>query len=239
MPAPALASLPSGYRALIFGAGGGIGSALLVHLQNDARCGDVIGLSRRSDPAIELREEASLAHAAQMLRPQAPFHLMIDATGILVDDGMPPEKCLSDITPEALHAQFAVNAIGPALLLKHFHALLPREGKAIFASLSAKVGSIGDNRLGGWYGYRASKAALNMLLKSAAIEIARKRPQAVIVGLHPGTVDTALSQPFSGNVKHEIFSATHAAAQLLSVLDSADASQTGALLHYDGTRLPY
>ncbi len=164
--------------------------------------------------------------------------LVIVATGVLQPDGRPPEKSWRDLDPASLARIFALNASGPALVAKHFLPLLPREGRAVFAALSARVGSIGDNRLGGWYGYRASKAALNMLLRTLAIELARKRPDAVCVGLHPGTVDTALSRPFQRNVPTDkLFTPADSARSLLRVLDKLDPEDSGGCFAWDGQRI--
>lgn len=219
--------------AIIFGAGGGIGSALADELRTR---GQVIALSRYSDPAINLLDENSLRDAAQRLAKAgvAP-NLVIVATGILHRNGKGPEKSLRELDPEWMTENYLLNAVGPALIAKHFLPLMPRVGRICFAILSARVGSISDNRLGGWYSYRGSKAALNMLIRNIAIEWQRKNPQAVIVGLHPGTVETRLSEPFKGNPAHERFTPSQAAAQLLAVLEMLDPAQSGQLFGYDGT----
>ena len=221
----------------MFGAGGGIGRAFQRALEAEPTCGEVIGLSRSSEPHFDLLDEGSVERAAAAVTVGGPVHLMIDATGILHDAAMQPEKSISAVEPETIARAFAVNATGPLLLLKHFHRLLPREGRSVFATLSARVGSIGDNRLGGWYGYRASKAALDMVLRTAAIEIARKWPDAVCLALHPGTVRTKLSDPFSGD--RERFEPEQAAAMLLNVIDEADSARTGSFLAYDGSEIPW
>ena len=162
--------------AVVFGAGGGIGRALLARLQADPRFQHVIGFSRSSDPPIDLLDEATLADAARHAAETGRLRLVIDATGFLHDAEQRPEKSWRELDAGRLARAFALNAIGPALLMKHVLPRLPREGRAVFATLSARVGSIGDNRLGGWYGYRASKAALNQLLRTAAIELKRTHP---------------------------------------------------------------
>jgi NAD(P)-dependent dehydrogenase (short-subunit alcohol dehydrogenase family) len=233
-----LNSLPDGYRALVFGAGGAIGGALVEALRADPRCAAVLALSRRSDPPLDLGDETSIAAAATHLRGQAPFHLMLCATGVLQVDGRPPEKRLAELDGAVLARILAVNAIGPALLLKHFHDLLPTRERAFFALLSARVGSIGDNRKGGWYGYRASKAALNMLLKTAAIEVARRRPLAVLAALHPGTVRSPLSAPIIGDADAQ--APAEAARRLLAVLDALpDEGASGRFLAWDGADVPW
>lgn len=234
-----LDSLPDPYRAILFGATGGMGSAFSEALQQDPRCETLITFSRSSDPRLDLTDENTIETCAQSIKEEGPFHLMIDATGILAEGEMQPEKALKDIAADNMLHNYHINAIGPALLLKHFHRLLPREGKAVFASLSAKVGSIGDNQIGGWYAYRAAKAALNMTVKNAAIEIGRKYKEACIIGLHPGTVDTGLSKPFSGMVNHEIFSPEKAVGLMLEAINMVDASQSGRQIAYDGEVLPY
>ena len=230
------ASLPDGYRALVIGASGAIGAAMLQHLGADGRCGLAQGLHRQSRPAINFDDEASIALAAAALAPQGPFHLIVNAVGLLHRDGVMPEKKLGDLSYAQLEATFRANTFGPALVLRHFSPLLDRQ-RAVLALLSAKVGSIGDNRLGGWYGYRASKAALNMLVKTAAIELRRTQPQAVLVALHPGTVASGLSRPFKGD---QIGRAPDlAAAQMLQVLERLGPADSGSFVAYDGQRLPW
>ena len=216
-------------------------------LAADPRYERVHALSRRpvasADPrivagTIDITEEASIAAAVAMIAP-GTLALTLVASGLLHDPTMQPEKSLRAVDPDKLARSFAVNAIGPALVAKHVAALLPRTERSVFAALSARVGSIGDNRLGGWYAYRASKAALNMLVKTTAVEWARHRPQAICVGLHPGTVDSGLSRPFQGNVSAEaLFSPTDAAANLLAVLDALTAAQSGGCYAWDGTQVP-
>jgi NAD(P)-dependent dehydrogenase (short-subunit alcohol dehydrogenase family) len=219
-------------RALVIGDTGGIGAALAAALA--ARGAAVTGLSRRRD-GLDLTDEATIARAAAGLA--GPFELILDATGALEIDGRGPEKALAQIDPAAMAAQFAVNAIGPALLLKHLHPLLPREGRAVFASLSARVGSIGDNRLGGWISYRAAKAAQNQILRTAAVEIARKRPGAIVVALHPGTVATPLTARYAGG--HPTVAPEAAAAHLLAVLDRLTPADTGGFFAWDGSPIPW
>lgn len=231
-----MASLPVGYRALVVGARGGIGAALAAALQADPRCGSVVGLHRGSTPPLDLTDAPGIAAAAAALAAQGRLHLVVNAAGLLHGPGFLPEKKLGDLDQAQLLATFQANTIGPALLLRHLSPLLDRR-RAVLAMLSAKVGSIGDNRLGGWYGYRASKAALNMLLATAAIELRRSQPQTVVVALHPGTVDTPLSAPFRGA---EIGRPpTLAAAQLLAVLDGLAPADSGAFVSWDGQRLPW
>jgi len=164
--------------------------------------------------------------------------LVFDATGFLHGDGMEPEKSWRELDPAHLAHAFAINAIGPALLMKHFLPLLPRERRAVFATLSARVGSIGDNRLGGWYAYRASKAALNQLVRTAAVELRRGRPQAICVALHPGTVDTGLSAPFAKSGL-QVQAPAEAAARLLAVIERLGPGDSGEFLPHRGAPVPW
>lgn len=234
---------PANALAVVIGATGGIGAALLAQLQADTRFAHVIGLSRSTSPALDLLTEPSLAqavaHVAQTASAnQLELRLVINATGILHGAGHQPEKSWSQLDPVQMAQVFAINAIGPALLMKHFLPLLPRQGKAVFATLSAKVGSIGDNRLGGWYTYRASKAALNQLVHTAAIELARRCPAAVCVALHPGTVHSALSAPFA-KTGLDVRTPPESAQRLLAVLDGLQASDSGGFFNHDGSALPW
>ena len=229
-------SLPDGYRALVIGARGAIGSAFVQQLQADPRCARLTALHRASVPAVDYAQGSSIADAAAALYGDGPFHLVLVATGMLHGPGLAPEKRLADLDAAALGTLFLTNTIGPALVLRHFAPLLDRQ-RSLLGVLSAKVGSIGDNRLGGWYGYRASKAALNMLLKTAAIELRRTHPGAVLAALHPGTVRSALSRPFRGDeIGRE---PAQAAAELLAVLDGLQAEDSGAFVAYSGERLPW
>ena len=223
-------------RVAVIGASGGIGAALVNALR--ARGCEVYPLQRSATLAeqfINIEDEASIAAAAQRLSASGPFDLIIVATGLLQGAGVTPEKRWSELSAEALAKSFAVNAAGPVLVAKHFLPLLPRKGRAGFAALSARVGSIGDNALGGWYSYRASKAALNMLIKTLSIELVRQRPEAFCAALHPGTVDTGLSQPFQRGVAAEnLFTPDFAAQRLLDVLDGLGPSDSGRCFAWDG-----
>jgi NAD(P)-dependent dehydrogenase (short-subunit alcohol dehydrogenase family) len=207
--AEVLKSLGTSYRALVLGASGALGSAFVQALQADTACAQVVGLSRNSQPAFRLEDEASMVAAAAALvaEAQGPFHLIIDATGALTIDGQGPEKHMGALNAVQLARAFEVNTIGPALLLKHFVPLLATEQR-----------SISDNRKGGWYGYRAAKAALNMVLQTAAIEAARKRPQLVVAAMQPGTVASSLSAPFVP--AKDCLTPAQSAAGLLSALDA-------------------
>ncbi len=234
-----LTSFPTDGLAVVLGATGGLGQAFMAHLDDNPAFAAVQGYGRSSDPPLDLREEESIAAVADRIKDSgAAPRLIIDATGFLHGDGFAPERSWREITPEHMAHAFAVNAFGPALLMKHLLPLLPREGKAVFATLSAKVGSIGDNQIGGWYSYRASKAALNQFLRCAAIEMGRRRKDAVCVALHPGTVDTGLSQPFA-KTGLDVAPPDVAAGRLLAVLDGLAAADTGGFFNYRGEALPW
>jgi NAD(P)-dependent dehydrogenase (short-subunit alcohol dehydrogenase family) len=223
-------------KAIVIGAGGGIGGALSKALE--ARGDAVYRLSRRSQPSLDLTDDASIAAAAREVSVKGPFDLILLATGLLHGDGVRPEKSLRDIDGKALDRLFRINATGPALVMRHFLPLLARDRPSVFAALSARVGSIGDNRLGGWVGYRASKAALNQVIRTLSIELARTNPLAVLVGLHPGTVDTILSAPFQRNVDAaRLFTAEQAAAHLLAVVAALAPGDSGHCLDWAGERI--
>lgn len=230
-----LNSLGSGYKALVIGASGTLGQAFSTLLRADPNCASVRELSRSSSPALDLEAPASIAEAAAALADEGPYQLILHTAGLLHRDGIAPEKSLAAIEADALQAVFQVNALGPALVLRHFLPLLDKQGA--MAMLSAKVGSIGDNRLGGWYAYRSSKAALNMLIKTAAIELARSKPKARLLSLHPGTVISPLSQPFRG--ANAARPAEQAAADMLQVIDSLGPEHSGSFHAYDGQPLPW
>ena len=230
-------SLPTGYRALVLGASGAIGGALAAQLRGDPCCATVLALGRASTPAVDFDAPDSIAAAADSLRTQGPWHLVLVATGMLQGPTGHPEKRLADLRAGHMAASFAVNTIGPALALAHFAPQLARGERSVLAVLSAKIGSIGDNRLGGWVSYRASKAALNMVVKTTAIELARSHPQLVVAALHPGTVDSALSAPFRGaQIGRPAGDAAH---DLLAVLDGLQPEDSGGFWAYDGQRLPW
>lgn len=220
--------------AIVLGARGGIGAALRDALA--ARLGGdaVVALGR---PELDLADEASIARAASAL-PLDQVRLVLVATGLLHGPGVQPEKSLRALDPAALARSFLVNAIGPALVMKHLLPRMPRQGRAVFACLSARVGSIGDNRLGGWYGYRASKAALNQMVRTAAVEWARTHPEGICVALHPGTVATGLSAPFTrpGQAPQ---TPDQAAARLLAVLDGLVPTDTGGFFDWRGQPVPW
>ena len=217
-------------RALIIGASGGIGAALVA--ANPAK--EVIALSRSAGD-LDLTDEKSVATAMGAL--EAPFDLILVASGALEIAGNGPEKSMSAITAEVMAAQFALNAIGPALVIRHAMRLLPREAPGIIACLSARVGSIGDNGLGGWVSYRAAKAALNQIVKTASIELTRTRPQSICVALHPGTVTTPLTQQYLG--RHPSVSPDEAARNLLTVLGTLTPDDTGKFIDWAGKEIPW
>ncbi|KZC97458.1 MULTISPECIES: SDR family oxidoreductase [unclassified Thalassospira] len=236
---PAFDSFPQDGFAVVCGATGGIGKAFVDHLQASGRFSGVIALSRSNSPALDFDRPETVAECADYVKTLGgEVRLIIDATGYLHDENFQPEKSLRQIDADYMAKQFQINAIGPALLMKHFCPMLPRSGKSVFATLSAKVGSIGDNRMGGWYGYRAAKAALNQLVKCTAIEIGRNKRDCVCVALHPGTVDTGLSGPFAKSGL-KVQSPVEATANMLNVIDQLDAPQSGGFFAYDGTALPW
>lgn len=212
-------------RALVIGTSGGIGAALAAAL---AARGEVVGLSR-SEGGLDLTDEDSIRAAFR--RVTGPFDMVFVASGALGQ----PEKTLKAFDPAAFAAQVALNAAGPMLVLKHALPMLPRVRRAVFAALSARVGSIGDNRLGGWYSYRASKAALNQLLHSAAVELARTHPQAVVAALHPGTVATRFTEGYGG----EKLTPAESATRLLAVLDGLTPAQSGGFFDHRGETVPW
>lgn len=238
LPKLDLGSFPQGGVAVIFGASGGIGGALVEAVQAAARFEHVIAFSRSTSPAFDLLDEASLERAAVFAADKGEIRLVIDATGFLHDDLQGPEKSWRQMDAGNLARSFALNAIGPALIMKHVLPRLPRSGKAVFATLSARVGSIGDNRLGGWYAYRASKAALNQLVRTAAVELARRSSDALCIALHPGTVATMLSAPFSASAL-EVHSPEAAARYLLAVVNHLTAQANGGFFDWRGQSVPW
>ncbi len=231
----------TGKSAVIFGATGGIGSAIADQLESDSRFDTVIRFSRSdaSPLPVDLTSEATIRDAAQWMKDsQITPSMVFVATGLLHDDERGPEKSLRQLDADWLLKNYQVNAVGPALIAKYFLPLMDRKEIMRFAALSARVGSISDNRLGGWYGYRAAKAALNMMIRNLSIEWSRKNDQSIIVALHPGTVDTALSEPFQGNVPAEkLFDSSRAARQLLDVLEALEPAQSGKIFAWDGTEI--
>ncbi len=234
--------------AAIFGASGAIGKAIAISVAQSGRFAPVFTGSRQGQapPApscapftFDLESEASIAAAASGL-PRS-LELVFVCTGMLHDQetSLVPEKTMRALHAETLARSYLINAIGPALIAKHVLPLLPKDRRAVFAVLSARVGSISDNRLGGWHAYRASKAALNMMMRNFAIELGRTHPQAIAVALHPGTVKSELSAPFTANIPIEkIFTPEYAAERLLDVVDQLSPKDSGGLFAWDGIRLP-
>ncbi|MEL6364778.1 MAG: SDR family NAD(P)-dependent oxidoreductase [Pseudomonadota bacterium] len=241
----ALASFQRPMKAAVVGASGGIGGALVKRLADDPAVGDVLALSRSGsapDAAnirtkrIDITDEASVA---AVFAEETDLDLVLVATGVLQGDGFSPEKTWRHIDADAFAEVFAINTTGPALVAKHALPKLASRRKAAFAALSARVGSISDNGYGGWHAYRASKAALNMLIRNFAIELARKNETALCVGLHPGTVDTELSRPFQRNVPDEkLFTPDYSAERLIAVLESLTPERSGKCFAWDGIEIP-
>ena len=246
-------------NALVVGASQGIGLEFVRQLLQDGRIAHIFGTYRSQQTATELmalaaqsagrlqtvevvlieevKIEAGLA-TVQSIAPQ--LHIVINCVGLLHSQKQQPEKALRQLNPENLLTYFQVNSIGPALLAKHVLPLLKHSDPSLLATLSAKIGSIEDNRIGGWYGYRASKAALNMFLKTASIEYRRRSPNTAIVMLHPGTTDTQLSKPFQRGVPPEkLFTSERTVSQLLSVLSNVTQTDSGKFFSWDGSQLPW
>lgn len=246
-------------NALIVGASGGIGLGFVRALLADPRLTTLYATYRDRDHAAELialqvehpqrlaclqldlTQESEIASMVQCLREQIDrLHLVVNCVGMLHEGSLQPEKSLRQINANQLLRYFQVNSVSAILLAQQLMPLLCHRDRSVFATLSAKLGSIEDNQLGGWYGYRASKAALNMLIKTAAIEYRRKSPYAIVVVLHPGTTDTPLSRPFQRNVPSEkLFSVDRTVTQLLTVLSSLDSNDSGYFFSWDGSRLPW
>lgn len=232
--------------AAVFGASGGIGCAMCEELAQHG-CETVHAGSRRGEGptgtairpfSFDLTDEASIAAAAESMR-EAPPEWVIVATGVLtLADGTGPERTLKRLDPKAMAEVLALNTVGPALIAKHLLPLMPRDRRFVFAALSARVGSISDNGLGGWHSYRASKTALNMLLKNFALEMGRTHPGGVVVGLHPGTVDTELSEPFQSNLPEgQLTEPGEAARNLLEVMGSLAPGQSGKVFDFAGVEV--
>jgi len=228
-------SLPSNWQAIVLGATGALGGAFVEVLRAAPGAHRILAFGRSSQHSFTLEDENSIAALAREAAPDGPYHLVIDATGALEIDGVGPEKRLDQLDAQRLARAFQVNSIGPALLLKHFVPLLPTTGRSIFATLSARVGSIGENEKGGWYGYRASKAARNMLLQTAAIEACRRRPEAVFLALQPGTVRSRLSAPYITDGTALL--PADAAGRLLEVMDQSPATRKAAFLDHRGQKV--
>jgi NAD(P)-dependent dehydrogenase (short-subunit alcohol dehydrogenase family) len=246
-------------NTLIVGASGGIGLGFVQKLLQDDCVATIYATYRQAESASELlglerehpgrlicvpldiTDEAQIVACSDRIRSQVDkLHLVINCVGILHADDMQPEKSLRQINPDHLLRYFQINSIGAVLLAKHLSPLFSHQERNVFATISAKIGSIGDNHLGGWYGYRASKAALNMLMRTVAIEYKRKSPNTIVVTLHPGTTDTRLSKPFQRNVPPEkLFSVERTVTQLLNVIEHLEPHDSGEFFSWDGSRLPW
>lgn len=228
--------LPKPFSALIIGASGTIGSSFVKLLESNPSCTQVIGIHRNSTHAIDYRHPETIEASAKSLIDLGPFQLIINTIGALHSEQWMPEKKLDDLNSIQLTEMFNTNTIGPALTIKYFSKLLdPQHG--VMATLSAKVGSIEDNRLGGWYSYRASKAALNMIIKTASIEFTRTKPNAALIALHPGTVKSNLSQPFRGQQIGR--DPLEAVSDMFHVLENVKKEDSGSFLTYAGEKLPW
>jgi NAD(P)-dependent dehydrogenase (short-subunit alcohol dehydrogenase family) len=237
---------------VVIGASGGIGNAF-VQLLSQNENNNVYAFARSSISTInsvsssldkplinyiDYDSEDSIKAAAEITVQTGPLDLVIVATGFLHDQTMMPEKSLRELSTESFQKNFLINTIGPALVAKHFLPKLNKNRRSVFAILSARVGSISDNRLGGWYAYRASKAAINMVIKTVSIEASRKQKQAIIVGLHPGTVASSLSQPFQKNVVPEkLFTPEYSTKKLMSVIQNLDIKDSGKVFAWDGKEI--
>ena len=229
--------------ALVIGSGGGIGAAMLARLQTNPASEKAIGLSRSTEVSVDYADESSIAKAAQSIaslcaESNLQLRLLIVATGFLHGEQGQPERSFTNLDAAYLDHVFKINTLGPALVMKHFLPLLPKTGRCVAGFISAKVGSISDNALGGWYGYRASKAALNQLVKTAAVELTRRNKESICVSLHPGTVATTLSEPFA-KTGLNVRPASDAANDLLTVLALLQPVDSGCLVDYQGQKLPF
>ena len=225
------------YKALVVGSGGAIGDAFAQAFYADARCAHVELVARGSHSGFDLRDPESICAQATLSSGKGPYHIIVDATGAIAINGVGPEKALSSLNADHLMQAFLINAIGPALVLRHFSPLLAK-GASVYAKLSARVGSITDNKKGGWYGYRSSKAALNMILQSAAIELQRKNPDLRVVALQPGTVKSKLSQPFTSTYS-QILEPAQSVSGMLDVLTALQAKSGAYFLDYKGLEIPW
>ncbi len=245
-----VSSFPADCRVAVVGASGGIGAAMTRLLDADERVGELYAFARTPEKIpsgrancgnMDITDEASVAAAAEQVAEAGPLDLVLVTTGILHrGDDVRPEKALRELDPAVLAEVLAINTIGPALVAREFLPRLRRKSKSVFAALSARVGSISDNRLGGWASYRASKAALNMLLRTFAIEQRRRFPGSVVAALHPGTVATALSAPYTRRVSDSgLFEPERSARHLLEVVDRLTPEDSGGFFAWDGARIEY
>ena len=236
-------------KIIIIGGSGAIGKAFVEFYKEQNSSNIVYSFSRSNNPVdneniinsnIDIQDEVSIAEAAEFSKKEDYFDKIIVATGVLHDDDLSPEKTYKNINSTSMGKVFSINTIGPALIAKNFIPLLNKEKKSFFGFLSARVGSISDNRMGGWYSYRASKSALNMIIKSLSIEVARNNPNAIIAGLHPGTVDSNLSNPFQKNVADgKLFSPDYSIKKMVSVIDNLTFEDSGNCYAWDGERIEF
>lgn len=245
-----LESFGDNLNIAVFGSHGGIGEAFVKNIQSNEKVNKIYSFSRSKthfdnpkviESQFNIENEDSIKGASDELEPDEKLDMVIIATGLLHnEDGMQPEKSLRDIDKNNFLRSYEVNAVGPALIAKYFANKLNKDRKSVFSAISARVSSISDNYLGGWYAYRASKSALNQILKTLSIEVARRNKQACIIGLHPGTVDTKLSEPFKANVKKDkLFTPEYASECLLKVMDNVSSEDNGKLFAWDGEEIPY
>lgn len=243
-----LSNMSEDLNVVIVGASGGIGRVFVSQLAETPQIAKVFALSRSDaifaqenvvSGRLDYEDEGSIEAAAALVKEHGGPDVVIVAGGLLHDEcGFMPEKSLRDLNLESFQKSYVANAIGIGLVAKHFLPLMPRDRRSVFGALTGRVGSISDNGLGGWYAYRAAKAAAHMILKNAAIEIGRRNKEAVIVALHPGTVDTDLSKPFQGNVaEKKLFTPEYSAASLLEVMGGLSPEDSGKIFDYKGEEI--
>jgi NAD(P)-dependent dehydrogenase (short-subunit alcohol dehydrogenase family) len=230
--------------AVVFGSSGGVGKAMVEHLADLSNVSKIYSFSRSKvsfkdskifSSSIDIEDENSIIEAAKIVNEK--IHLVIVATGFLHDENIKPEKNIKEISFDSFNKNFAINTIGPAIIAKNFLPLMEKNSRSLFAILSARVGSISDNSLGGWYAYRSSKAAINMIIKNFAIEMKRVNPNLAIIGLHPGTVKTRLSEPFAKNTKHDLFEPGYSAKKLLEVVNLRGVSDSGKIFDWNNIEI--
>jgi NAD(P)-dependent dehydrogenase (short-subunit alcohol dehydrogenase family) len=244
---------------MIQGAGQGLGLALAAHILEHQDNSVVVATCREPDKSsgleklqkkyasrlvtqkLDVSSEKSIVSASEKISSQIEhISLLINSSGILHDDSIYPEKRLADISASSLERSYTINAIGPILVLKHFRSLIQREKKSVIVNMSARVASIEDNSIGGWYSYRSSKASLNQITKTVAIEFARQLPKSICIAFHPGSVNTRLSKPFQKAIpKEKLFEPDYAAAKMAAVINNLTTSDNGSFLAWDGSKIPW
>ena len=234
---------------ILFVSSGAIGSSFLKHYAEEDKINVIYALSRGEavspssnihNVPIDIESDSSISNASSICSEAGPFDIIIVTTGMLSDENISPEKSLRHLNKESLSKIFSVNTLGPALIAKYFIPLLKKDAPSFLGFLSARVGSISDNRIGGWYSYRASKAALNMIIKSLSIEVARNNPQSIIAGLHPGTVDSKLSKPFQGNVSEgKLFTPDYSVLKMVEVISNLKPENSGNCFAWDGKEIEF